>query len=392
MEPIRAFNGLNNVADPLRLGLEWFKTADNIDITQTAAIRRRDGSTLAVSLSSPYAYNTLDFSRLYVVAAGLLRQVHDDLGLTTLQSGLSDAPMAWTEINNQVFFTNGIDSGIILKSGEVLPWAWSTPSMPSLIAVTGSLPAGAYQVAITYILPDGRETGASDAVAIYLDGTQSLQINQITQVSGLRTQIYIAPADSTVFQWAFETSYASSSWNGESDELGVDLTTQFLNPLPDGCSYLQVWRGRIYAAQYIQESDSTAIWVSEPLGFHLFGLNDTFMQIPGRISMLATSADALVVGTDARVYVYDGESLGEVANYGVVPGYSAVSDDDDKTILFWSKRGLCRAIPFENLTQQQISVAPGVQAGAAIIRKNGEKHYVVALHRGGAAFNQRSTS
>ena len=44
---IKEFRGLNNVTDPLRLGLGWLATADNIDVTDTGSIIRRKGYSLA---------------------------------------------------------------------------------------------------------------------------------------------------------------------------------------------------------------------------------------------------------------------------------------------------------------------------------------------------------
>ena len=50
-------------------------------------------------------------------------------------------------------------------------------------------------------------------------------------------------------------------------------------------------------------------------------------------------------------------------------------------------RGLCAALPFANLTERQVSVAPGLRAGGAIVRYAGQKRYIVALQSSGVAFN-----
>jgi hypothetical protein len=100
--------------------------------------------------------------------------------------------------------------------------------------------------------------------------------------------------------------------------------------------------------------------------------------------MLAPHDDALIVGTDACIYAY-GDRLNELADYGVVRGQHWA--EDDERIIFWSVRGACAALPFRNLTERSVSVAPGVQAGGTIVRSGGQKRYVVALQSGGAAFN-----
>ena len=385
----KRFLGLNNVTDPIRLKFGWLQKADNIDITDTGAINRRSGFSKSLTAKPSGAYSTIDFTRVYIVDDGALKQVNADMSSAVLRTGLNAKPMHWAEINDQVFYTNGIDSGVILQNGVVIDWAWPDPTMVDLSAISGNLPPGVYQVACTYLM-NGRETGASDASAIYLDGTEALQINNIPQVVGLDTLVYIAPANSTVFQLAYSTAQTSATWGESPDELGVDLTTQFLDSLPNDCSYLAAWRGQIYAASYFSDSDSTALWISEPLGFHLFDLNSSFIMVPGRVTLLAPHESGLIIGTETRIYAHDGDKMDQLADYGVVPGWGWAKDDDGQ-ILFWSKRGLCAGLPFSNMTLRQISVDCGLSAGAAIIRQNGAKRFVVALEQGGDNFNQRGT-
>ena len=62
---IQGFNGLNNVTDPLRVGLGWLVQADNINVTDTGGMTRRDGYSLSQAGDFRAVYTTLDFSRLY---------------------------------------------------------------------------------------------------------------------------------------------------------------------------------------------------------------------------------------------------------------------------------------------------------------------------------------
>jgi hypothetical protein len=109
--------------------------------------------------------------------------------------------------------------------------------------------------------------------------------------------------------------------------------------------------------------------------------------------MLAPTPTALLIGTDRAVHAYDGENLAEQASYGVVPGWCWARDDDEGGesigVYIWTQRGLCKAMPFVNLTSGHLSVAPGTQAGAAVIAQGGQKRFVAVLHQGGTAFNSR---
>ncbi len=385
---IEKFRGLNNVTDPLRLGLEWLQTADNINITDTGTIERRDGYALAMAGDISGAYATFDRARMYIVDAGVLKAVMPDLTTRTYWTGLARTPVYWAEMNDQVFFTNGVDSGVIYNGG-VTDWDWEVPAEPDVRITAGNLPAGTYQIACTrYIGGAGRETGASPAVSIDLNGSQGLVLENIPMYSN----VYLAPANSTVFQLITENvTTGALVWNQLPDELGVDLMTQHLSPLPKGCEYIAAWQGRMYAAQYDPTSDMSVVWCSEPLGFHLFDLQKNFFMLPGRVTMLAPHDEALIVGTDKEIYAYTSEALTSIADYGVVPGWGWVRDEDTPDVYFWSTRGLCRALPFSNVTLRQISVNCGLSAAAAIISKNGAKRFVVALQQGGINFNQRGT-
>lgn len=295
---ITAFKGLNNISDPLRLGLEWLAQADNINISDTGAVSKRDGYSLARTGNFASAYATIDFTRAYLVSA-LAIQTFEGENIAVLSS---TAPMFWAEVNENVYFNNGIDSGVIAPDHSVSAWRG-------------------------------------------------------------------APV-----------SYGAGFKGDDGKDLGVLYDT-----LPLGATVIQHWRGRMYAAQYFPSENQTAVWFSEPMGFHLWNLDSNFVMLPGKVEMLAPHDDALVIGTDERVYAYSGDKLVALAEYGVIPGQHWTRDDQQ--ILFWSARGLCAALPFQNLTEKQISVAPGVRAGGCLVRSGGQKRFVAVLQQGGSPFN-----
>jgi len=377
---IKQFRGLNNVSDPMRLDMTWLATADNVNITDTGGLTKREGYTLSRSGAFTSAYTTLDFSRMYLATA---LGIQDFTGENLVVLSSSD-PMYWAEVNEQVFFSNGADSGVILPDSTVLPWRWSFPNTPTVAVMDGSLPAGTYQVCCTGVLPDGRETGATATVVIQMQDGQGVLVTGLTP----GCNVYIAPADSEVFQLLGTSRDTALAFVSSPDDLGRDLLNAFLDPLPLGTDVIQFWRGRMYAAQYMAAENQTVIWFSEALGYHLFNLNANFIILPGRVEMLAPHDAALVIGTDAKVFAYDGQKLDQVADYGVVAGQHW--DRDGERILFWTTRGLCTALPFQNLTEKQISVAPGVRAGGCLVRAGGQKRYLSVIQQGGSPFNSRS--
>ena len=105
---------------------------------------------------------------------------------------------------------------------------------------------------------------------------------------------------------------------------------------------------------------------------------------------------ALIIGTDRAIWALDADgNMAKLTDYGVVPGWpwafdEPVDEDAQRAVLIWTLRGLCRAMPFKNLTGGHHLAAPGVQAGAAVMAYNGQKRFVAVLHQGGTAFNQRT--
>jgi hypothetical protein len=388
----KAFKGLNNVTDPLRLAKGWLTKADNVDISDTGRLSRREGYSQTISGSFTGAYNTVDYNRLFVVDNGNLKRIHDDLTSEILRSNLDPAPMYWTEVNREVFYSNGVSKGIISADNVPNDWSWPSPGTPSLSAGTGPLRAGLYQVACTYLLADGRETGGGDTAQIQLPEGSSLRIGDIPQVAGLRTQVYIAPADSAQFQLAFESAQTTAVWSAGPDSLGANLTTLLLDPPPLGAQHVAFYAGRMYLMEFMPASNTTVIWFSQPLGYHLFDLNQDFMLVRGQGVLLHAHAQGLVIGTTTEIHGYDGEALTLLADYGAIPGWNATVDENDEArpLYFWTHRGICSVFPFVNLTGGRVSVPPGVCAGAAVISREGARRYVVSLQKGDSAFNPRS--
>ncbi len=393
---ITRFKGLNNVSDPLDLPLGWMTQADNIDITDTYAIKRRDGyerKTSGQDLKG--AYSTLDFKRLYVADAGQLKRVLPSLSMNVIAAGLGSGDFYAAEVNQEVYYSTGSARGIIMPDDSVRGWDWTMPTAVTLRPASGRMPAGQYRVACTFAFPDGRETGSGDATTIDLPADSALVIEDIPQMAGMDTLVYISPADSTGFFLAFAATGPVASFNAGPEALGMELTTALKNPPPRGTTQPLFFMGRMHLMAYYPQANMTTIWASEPLAFHLFDYTKNFLSIPGRGRMLASTEGAVIIGTDDHIYAFDGEELKELADYGVVPGHQWAHDkgekDDDSTkLFFWTTRGLCCALPFANLTLRQISVDSGASAGAAIVQKNGAKKFVVALQKGGQAFNKRT--
>ncbi len=391
------FLGMNNVLDPLMGGVsgdgkaqswEWLSQADNVDISDQGRLSRRTGFVPFMAGSNIQAsFSTFDYRHMYVVDGGVLKEILPDGTAITLKSGLA-GPYQWAEVNDRVFLSCS-EKLQITRQREVIQWGIPTPEGGSVSTAGGMLPPGLYQVCFTHISADMREGGAGPSIPfVVVDGGMAIKVPLI---AGHVTAIYLADRG-TVFR---ALAVVNADGGGvftlsglTAGSLGREIETQFLDGPPAGIEHIAHWKGRMYGAEYLPELDQTAVWASQPLGHHLFNHNQDFFIVPGRVTQMADADDVLLIATSERVFLYNEEALAQVAEYGAIPGHHADRGSDGKTY-FWTTRGLCRVVPFENITEGRVSVAPGIKAGGGVIHEHGRVRYVATLQSGGAAFNKR---
>jgi len=365
---VKQFKGLNNVSDPLRLSLESFVQADNVDITDTAGLVRCNGFTqTTTNFAISGAYATRDQKRLYVIDTGELRQMHADMTHTVLKTGLSANKTWFDEINGVVYYANGVDYGSI-EPGGWHQWGIEAPTTSPVLAGIAGTGRDVYQAVCTYVDARGQESG-SGPVAVF-EGTGPISVASVPTQAGYTTNTYITKDNGTVF-----------FLNGDGRELPY-----WASDTPRG-TIVAGFEGRMYIAEAYPQYDSTAIWSSLPLQYHHFEYGGEGLMVPGTVRMMKAADKALIIGTDRQIFAYDGDKLEELADYGVVAGWHASRLGSD--LYFWSLRGLCSVLPFKNLTEETVSVPPGSNAGALVLEKDGMRRYVVALRTDGQAYNRR---
>lgn len=154
-------------------------------------------------------------------------------------------------------------------------------------------------------------------------------------------------------------------------------------PLGDPISYpppigniFCAWRNQMVVGVWEPDRDRSVLYLSRPDFPHEFRLDRDFIIIPGQVTLLDSVSSGLVIGTDRAVFVKPIDSqLQKEADYGVPLGAS-VHDDRDK-LYFWTQRGLCRAFPFENLTDSNLVVSLREHATAGILPYQGSTYAIV---------------
>lgn len=381
---VRAFKGLNTTDDPIRLGLGWLTQADNCDIVDSS-LRRCHGfaQSLEADATLRGVYATQDEQRLFVVDGLSLSILNLDFTTTELATLTGTGAMYFAEGNGQVFCTNGTDFLIIEADNSVKTWGIPEPEQPEVTVTTGPLSAGQYQVCCTLVHEDGREGGNCPPVVVDLADNSGLTIVPV-QVDGYTTNVYVTNCDGTVFFLLAENA-SVANYNVGPDSLGLEF--EFYNANAPHGIMPAIFKGQMYLAEYYPSVDQSVIWWSADTLYHLFDDSAGGIQVPGQVLMVGACEAGIVIGSDRKHFGWDGTTLTELADYGVVSGHHAARLGP--LLYWWSRRGLCRGLPFVNLTENTVSVAPGSNAGGIVMQRDGSLRYVVALERGGTAYNSR---
>jgi hypothetical protein len=157
-------------------------------------------------------------------------------------------------------------------------------------------------------------------------------------------------------------------------------------PLGDPISYpppvgdvLCSRRSQVVIGVWEPERDRSVLYFSRPDFPHEFRLERDFIIISGKIALLASLPQGMVFGTDRAIYIDPIDApIQRVADYGVSDNAAAFDDRD--FIVFWTQRGLCKALPFENLTDAQLTIQQREATTAGILPYQGSTYAVVSQY------------
>ena len=401
------FTGVVNTRSRKDIGLKALYAGDNVFISDTKKVTRRDGYTPYLTTGTVQsAYGNA--GPLYVVDAGVLQHVASPTDKRTLISGLVNKSYSWDTANGDAYFVNGADAGIA-RGDAFLPWRLASPTLSGATVVTAPAPSAvfnmgetytqaSFRICATYETADGRESAPSEIATLVGSPLTSL-IRVVAPTAYSKINIFSTEADGTVFRLvASSTSSAATvSLTFNPARGGREMTTLNTQSLPDGVELICFVKGNVYASQYFSDVDQSVVWFSKAFAYHLFDCSEDYIVVPGRVSLMlwisketpAGVHDWLLLGSTKGIWQRgDDERLENLANYGVVPGIAG-DVDPEGTAWFWTQRGICTAPPFKNLTEEDVAMAPGVRANATLLYHNGTKQLLTVTQGGGTAFNSR---
>jgi hypothetical protein len=367
------FLGLNTKQDPMELTASRKRVdlvvAQDIDITDENKVRRRKGYIphRAVANRKIWANKNLFLS---VEGTNLVK-------INTVAS--------------PVYYADGKVTGKFDIAGTHTDWAVEEPAgKPSLSNASGSLYAGNYEVAVTYIHSDGREssTVSSERVVVSSGGIAVTNIPVPVDASIATVRLYRTEANGEQLRFVKEVSAGTTSATLTSRTVGAPLVTQFKSPPP-------VSKYIAYSSSRLTVAVDNYLYLSDPYSYHLFDLRTGYLVFPEDINMVVATDHGVYVSAGAMFFVdlnaelspfrrvsdypaitgteffINGSLIGQGQSDGISAGWLA-----EDGIFVGNANGDVR-----NLTDDSIDIGASVGGAAIARRTNGISQIITSMRQ-----------
>jgi hypothetical protein len=304
-----AFAGINNVLPAERIHSLPTKdnptcdlaAAVNVDIDNSGQVSRRAGQTLRLPGAAHSIWSQGE--NCLFAAGGQLRRLHADFTSTALADLSTAAPVCYVSVNGRIYWSNGTDTGIVAGNTS-RSWGMVAADTPQVTAIAGSLTAGKYQAAITYIRDDGQESGAGMTSTITLTEGQGVRFAWAAPVDPdvVEVALYLSEPNGMVLYEAGTAPVGAGTADALDPALALPLNSQWCDKPPAG-SHLAYHNGRIYIA------DGAFVFGTTALGYEHTDLRDYLALDNTPIAFLAGVAGGLYIGTAKAVYFASGDRL-----------------------------------------------------------------------------------
>jgi hypothetical protein len=295
-------NGMDNVHEDHELGDDTLRRAVNVDILDSGKVRRRRGSELAEALSGAHSAWDDGNDNAYLVVGNVLKKVLPGAALQTVGNvAAGNNHLSYVLVHDAIYFTCKSACGRI-RNDIIERWGVEVPASPAILSETlGNLLPGTYSVAVTYLLADGRESGASIFSTIELENGGGVAITALpVPLDGAitRKRIYISTASGEVLYMAVELDAADQFAVINVPATGSELRTKYLSPLPFGVG-IAFANGRIFV---IDAADPRLVKYSLALQYDHTDKREKYYLFPEPCLVIAGTKSGLYVATATKTY------------------------------------------------------------------------------------------
>lgn len=253
------------------------QSAVNVDFDAMGGASRRRGFDILVPGEAHSLFSTGAYL-LAVVGSDLMAYDDPGTGLaehSTVIAGIGKRFVSFATDDFDVWWSNGVACGRIDADLGTHPFWIGTPDPVTLAAnAAGGLAAGAYEVSVTVVDADGRESGASNPVVVTLTAGQGIDVTlPAPPADAVAWRLYRSTPDGEVLYLAAERPIATTTAFLAAATLGRALETAWLFPM-EPCATLRYGHGRLLGLR-----PDGLLW-SEPYRLGLMR-DDNFLGLSG---------------------------------------------------------------------------------------------------------------
>lgn len=304
---MQSFGGIDNRTPETRLPTGG-KTKDgiapallrqlvNLEVVR-GKLRMRKGYELVAAMTAPHSLWS-DGVRGFC-ADGTIHQFD---GATATDLGQEVVgPTSFETLNGKTYFSDGLSTGVIQLDSSIEPWGLDCPPTPDLTAtLSGGLYEGQYQVALTYIMQSGEESGAGLAAVVQISpgGGVVVGLPSDPPDEAFSIGIYVSDANGSTLRLAMAAFPGQPTALIGTGLRGRELKTQFLSKMPPG-TIVRAAHGRIWSVL------GDMVTASEPM---LYGLTDArygWLRWPEPITLFEPVDTGFFIGSSSRVAFLQG--------------------------------------------------------------------------------------
>lgn len=269
----------------------------NLEVAR-GKLRLRKGYERVVVVANPHSLWS-DGNRAFYAAGSLYG--FDGVEATELQGGIA-GPVSYETLNGETYWSDGLATGVIQADGSLRAWGLDSPPTPGLAALAyGGLAAGQYQVALTYLMASGEESGAGLAGAIEIGegGGIAVALPVAVPAEASSVGIYVSEANAMTLRLTTGVFAGQASAVIGVGARGRELKTQFLTKMPSG-AIVRAAHGRMWSVS------GDLVTYSDPLRYGLTDGRHGWLRWPEAITMFEPNDSGFFIGSATRVAFLQG--------------------------------------------------------------------------------------
>jgi len=300
---VKIGSGINNKAPANKTPEGYFKEQVNLDSDPYTNLTKRQGYTLVEAGNFHSLWS--DKIGIYAVKDGDLVVVDKcNYSTTVLLSGVGTHPISFERVDDTVYFSSEAVNGKIVD-GQIYSWGYPVPSVPSLVELPGSMPKGAYQVALTFLSAQGKESGTSLVAYIEVVANNSIHLPVMPTTSNTEIAsigIYATHPDGQELNLIDIVPIGTTSYT-LTDTIRDSQVVYKPNLYPAPLGHLVAWnKGFIFVAQ------DNILWFSEPMMYDLFDPKEGYLYFDSRITAICPVERGVWISDEHNLYYLQGTS------------------------------------------------------------------------------------